>query len=94
MNVSILKGFHFAMSDETFSEISTAVADYSTHYMLNIDADRAADRKATFITFATLNLIMGNLFRFIVLKSVWDPVEIKKPLNLMILADESIKVVG
>ena len=86
----MLKGFRFATSDQTFSEISTAVADYSTHYMLNIDADR----KATFITFATLNLIMGNLFRFIVLRSVWDPVEIKKPLNLMILADESIKVVG
>ena len=90
MNASHLNIFYFSIYDEnvTVAKIRS-LGEYSTHYMLNIEAEQ----KATFFTFMTLNLIVGNLFRFVVLRSVINPVEIRKPLNLMILADESIKVI-
>ena len=60
------------------------------HHILNI----GQTEKNVFMTFMVVNLFFGNLFRFLVLRVVARRSELEKPINLIIVVDELVKVVG
>ena len=75
---------------EHISGISTLSTYRTTHPLF--DADRRTER-ALLVTFMSVNLLVGNLFRFFVLKIVTRPLALENPINHITLADEIIKAV-
>ena len=71
------------------SGTSTLSTYRATHPLFN-DADRRTER-TLLVTFMSINLLVGNLFRFFVLKIVTRPLALENPINHLTLVDEIIK---
>ena len=86
---------HFLIGDsitdkqvEHISGVSTLSTYRTTHPLFH--ADRRTER-TLLVTFMSINLLVGNLFRFFVLKIVTRPLAMENPINHLTLVDEIIK---
>ena len=70
------------------SGTSTLSTYRATHTLFH--ADRRTER-TLLVTFMAINLLVGNLFRFFVLKIVTRPLAMENPINQLTLVDEIIK---
>ena len=70
------------------SGTSTLSTYRATHTLFH--ADRRTER-TLLVTLMSVNLLVGNLFRFFVLKIVTKPLALENPINHLTLLDELIK---
>ena len=82
--------FYVLSSDNITLENITGSSKISTHYVLNASKQQMDN----FTLAMSLNLFVGNLFRYLVLKVVTKPHERVKPINKIIIIDEFTKFVG
>ena len=82
--------FYVSSSDNINLEYITGSSKCSTHYVLNVTKEQMDN----FTLAMSLNLFVGNLFRYLVLKVVTKPHERVKPINKIIIIDEFTKFVG
>ena len=72
------------------SGTSTFSTYRTTHPLFH--GDRRTER-TLLVTFMSVNLLVGNLFRFFVLKIVTRPLALENPINHLTVVDEIIKAV-
>ena len=72
------------------SGTSTLSTYRATHTLFH--ADRRTER-TLLVTLMSVNLLVGNLFRFFVFKIVTKPLALENPINHLTLLDEVIKAV-
>ena len=64
--------------------------DETLHNLLNLTKTQSI----IFQTLIGVNFVSGNLYRYLLFKQVWNDGRFQKPINIMTVADESIKMVG
>ena len=82
--------FYVLSSDNITLENITGSSKLSTHYVLNVSKEQMDN----FTIVMSMNLFVGNLFRFLVFRVVTKPHERVKPINKIIIIDEFTKFVG
>ena len=70
---------------------TSTMSTYRTTHLL-FHADTWSER-TLLVTFMSINLLVGNLFRFFVLKIVTRPLALQNPINHITLVDEIVKAV-
>ena len=85
-----------SISVHFFNDTYHTLASITGHSRLsaNFTLTTSEKEKAVLIAFLSMNLLFGNLFRFLVLRHVSKPSALVKPINQIIMVDELFKSVG